>query len=218
MQHGAAARRDCVDRHHRRAHAHTGHRGLERAFEPAGIKRDIGRGAAHVEADDLIEPGHSGRPRRADDTARRAGQDRVLALEPGGVGQAAIRLHEIEPHAAKLGRYLLDVAAQDRREVGVDNGGVAARDQPQQRADCMAGGDLRETGLPREFRQAPFMIGIFPGVHQDDGAGADARRRARCCKRLRAPRPRPAASISLAVDADPPARSPPHAHRAGWAA
>ncbi len=129
------------------------------------------------------------------------GQDRVLALEAGGVGQAAVRLHEIEPHAGKLGGDLIDIAAQDRREIGIDHGGVAARDQPQQRADRMAGGDLREAGLAREFGQAAFMLGIFPGVHQHDGAGADARRRAR--------RRRPARAACfvqwldlLAIDAD----------------
>ena len=49
----AAARRDGVDRHHRRAHAHAGDLGLEGALVLAGVVRDVGRGAAHVEADDL---------------------------------------------------------------------------------------------------------------------------------------------------------------------
>ena len=47
----------------------------------AGVERDVGRGAAHVEADDLVEPRHRRGARRADDAAGRAGQDRVLALE-----------------------------------------------------------------------------------------------------------------------------------------
>ena len=37
----------------------------------------------------------------------------------------------------------------------------------------MAGGDLREAGLAREIGQAALMLGILPGVHQHDGAGAD---------------------------------------------
>ena len=144
VQDRAAARRHRVDRHHRRAHAHAGHRGLEGALEAAGVERHVGRGAAHVEADDAVEPGHRRGARRADDAAGRTGQDRVLALKAGRVGQAAVRLHEVQPHAGEFGRHLIDVAAQDRREIGVHHGGVAARDQPQQRADLMAGGDLGE--------------------------------------------------------------------------
>ena len=160
MQDRAAARRHRVDRHHRRAHAHAGHRGLEGALEAAGVERDVGRRAAHVEADDVVEPGHRRGARRADDAAGRTGEDRVLALEAGGIRQAAVRLHEIEPHAGEFGRHLIDVAAQDRREIRIDHGGVAARDQPQQRADGMAGGDLGEAGLARECRRG--------GVHARD--------------------------------------------------
>ena len=68
--------------------------------------------------------------------------------------------------------HLIDIAAQDRREVGVHHRGVAARHQAQQRADGMAGGDLGETGFAREVREALLVSGIFPGVHQHDGAGA----------------------------------------------
>ena len=46
----------------------------------------------------------------------------------------------------------------------------------------MAGGDLGEAGLPREFGQTAFVLGVFPRVHQHDGAGARCRRRARAAK------------------------------------
>jgi hypothetical protein len=42
---------------------------------------NVGGGAAHVEADDLIKAGHLGGLDGADHAACRAGQDRVLALE-----------------------------------------------------------------------------------------------------------------------------------------
>ena len=71
----------------------------------------------------------------ADDAAGRAGQDRVLALEQLRVDQAAARLHEHQPHVAERVRHPVDVAPQDRREVGVDHGGVAAADQLHQRRD-----------------------------------------------------------------------------------
>ena len=97
----AAAGRHGVDRHHRRAQAHARHLGLERALVGAGEVGDIGRGAAHVEGDDPLEPGERGDPHGADDAAGRPGQDRVLALEAPGVDQPAVRLHEHQPDVAE---------------------------------------------------------------------------------------------------------------------
>ena len=65
--------------HHRRAHAHAGDLGLERALVRAGVVRDVGRGAAHVEADDRARS----RPARAVRTAPTmppAGPDRIASL------------------------------------------------------------------------------------------------------------------------------------------
>ncbi len=174
MQDRAAAGRHRVDRHHRRAQPHAGHCGFKRPLERAGVERHVGRRAAHVEADDAVEPGHRGGARRAHDAAGGTREDRVLALKARGVRQAAVRLHEEQPHARELRRHVFDVASQDGREIRIHHRGVAARDQPQQRADGMAGGDLREAGLAREFGEAAFVVWVFPGVHQHDGAGADA--------------------------------------------
>ncbi|MNV01201.1 hypothetical protein D3C71_913970 [compost metagenome] len=57
MQDRAAAGGNRVDRHHRRAHAHTCHFCLEGAFEFAVIMGNVCRRAAHVEADHPVEPG-----------------------------------------------------------------------------------------------------------------------------------------------------------------
>ena len=73
--------------------------------------RDVGRGAAHVEADHLVEAGRGRGPRHADDAARRAGQDRVLAAEARGIGQPAVGLHEQQPARRPAGRHLVDIAA-----------------------------------------------------------------------------------------------------------
>ena len=90
VQNGAAAGRHGVDRHHRCSHPNAGDRGLEGALEGAGVQRDVGGGAAHVEADDLVQPGHRGGARGADDASGGAGEDRVLALEVLRRGQAAV--------------------------------------------------------------------------------------------------------------------------------
>ena len=178
------ARRHGVDAHHRRAHPHAGHLGLERALEFTGEMAHVGRGAAHVETDDLDRLGRRGRangraadqvvPRQlggahhADDAAGRPGKDRILALERTGIGQATARLHEIEPHPRHLGRHLLHVAAQDRREVSIDHGGVAAPDQLHQRAYLVRHADLREADLACQPFGGEFVCRIAPAVHEDD--------------------------------------------------
>ena len=68
---------------------HAGDLGDERALVLAGVVRDVGRRAAHVEADDPVEAGEPRHLDGADDAARRSRQDRVLALEAVRVGQPA---------------------------------------------------------------------------------------------------------------------------------
>ena len=187
MEDRAAAGRDRVDAHHRRAHAHAGDLGLEGALVGAVIVGDVGRGAAHVEADDLVEAGELGRLGHADDAAGRAGQDRVLALEAVGGGEAAGGHHEDQagawssrgpsrracrrtPRAARAisargrgqaPRHLLDIARQDRRQIGVDDRRVAAPDELHQRRHLVAGGDLREADLAAEACDGLLMLGIL---------------------------------------------------------
>ncbi|CUI79353.1 Uncharacterised protein [Achromobacter xylosoxidans] len=174
MQDRTAAGRDRVDAHHGRAHAHAGHQGLELALEFAGVVRHVGGGAAHVEADDLVETGLLAGAHHADDAAGRAGQDGVLAAEAVRVGQAAARLHEHQADAGQFAGHLVDVALEDGRQVGVDHGGVAARDVLDQRADLVRGRHLGEADLARDAGGALLVAGGVPGVHEDDGDGADA--------------------------------------------
>jgi hypothetical protein len=174
MQNGAATGRHRVDRHHRRAHPHAGDLGFEGALETAGIQRHIGRGAAHVEADDRAQTGHLGSARGPDDPARRAGQNGVLALKRLRLGKASARLHEQQPNALQLGRHLVDIPSQDRRQIGVDDGGITARHQPQQRTDRVARRHLAEAGLDGQRGQPLFVGRIFPGMHQDDRDRVDA--------------------------------------------
>ena len=94
MQDRAAARRDRVDAHHRRAHAHAGDLRVEGALVFAVIVGDVGRGAAHVEADHLVEARKFCRLHHADHAAGRTGQQRVLALEHVGGGEPSRGHHE----------------------------------------------------------------------------------------------------------------------------
>ena len=111
----------------------------------------------------------------ADDAAGRPRQDRVLALEGARVGEAAVRLHEEQPHARHLGRDLLDVAAQDRRQIGIDDRGVAAADELHQRADLVRDRDLGEADRARELAPtAASCVRVAVAVHEDDGDDAIA--------------------------------------------
>ena len=170
-----AARRHGVDVHHRRTHPHAGHHRLEGPLVLAGIVADVGRGAAHVEADDALEPGLARRPRHADHATGRTGQDGVLTPERSRIGQATVRLHEEEPGVvAQRIRDLVHIAAQDRREVGVDHRRVASPDQLHQRADLVADRDLGEADLARDGRDPRLVVGEAEAVQQHDGDGAEA--------------------------------------------
>ena len=163
-----------MDLHHRRAHAHAGDQGLECPLVFAGIVGHVGRRAAHVETDQLPEAGHFGRAHRADDAAGRAGQDRILALEAARIGQAAIGLHEHQRCVADLGRDPVDIAAQDRRQIGVDHRRIAAADQLHQRADLVADRDLGEAVVAAQFGDPALVRGVSVAVHEGDGDRAVA--------------------------------------------
>ena len=107
MQDRAAARRHSVDAHHRRAHAHARDLRVEGALIFAVVMRDVGRGAAHVEADHLVEARKPCCLDHADDAACRTGQQRVLALEHVGCRQPSRGHHE---HQA--GRFTLPLAGR----------------------------------------------------------------------------------------------------------
>ena len=176
MQDRAAAGGDGVDLHHRRAHAHAGDQCVERTLELAVVVRDVGRSAAHVEADDAPEAGLGGGAHGTDDAGGGAGEDGVLALEQPRVGETAVGLHEHEARLTELRRHLAHVAAEDRRQVGIDDRGVAAAHQLHQRAHLVAGRDLGEADLARQRRHLALVLRGAVGVHEDDGGGADAGR------------------------------------------
>jgi hypothetical protein len=90
------------------------------------------------------------------------------------VDEAAIRLHEEEPRVPRLARDLVDVAAQDRREIGVDHGRVAAPDHLHERAHLVANRDLGEADLARERGDLTLVLGPAIAVQEDDRGRAYA--------------------------------------------
>ena len=170
----AAARRHRMDHHHGSAHAHPRHHRFERALVGAVVVGDVGRGPAHVERDDASVARTGRGLHRPHDAARGAGEDGVLALEQPGVGEAAVRLHEHEPHAfAELLRHPVDVAAQQGGEVGVRHRGVAAADELHQRAGLEAGGHLREPDRAGQTAERQLVLRMPVAVHEHDGHRSD---------------------------------------------
>ena len=168
MEDRAAAGSDGMDLHHRRAHPHARDQSFEGALVLAIVMRDVGRRSAHVEADDLVVARHRGGPHRADDAAGRARQDAVLAAEEAGVGESAVRLHEHQPGFAELVPYAVDIAFQDRRDIGVDDGGVAATDQLHQGAHLVRDRDLPEADLAREPGDLDLVVVVAVAVDEHD--------------------------------------------------
>ena len=184
VQDRAPAGGDGVDVEHRHAQADAGDlRGLD-ALQFARVVSDIGGRAAHVEGDDAVEPGPSRRRHAADQTAGRAGEDAVLALEMPRLDQSAVRLHEAEhgrrptrgrgQRAGQTLLELLDVVPQDRRQIGVDDGRIAPGNQPDAGTAVMRQGDLLEADPAGQGFQGPFMRRVAPGMHEDDCQGAIA--------------------------------------------
>ena len=160
--------------HHRRTQPHSGHLGDKRALVLPGKVRHVRRSAAHVEGDDLVEAGELRHLHRADDPARRAGENGILPLEPMRVGEPARRLHELQTHAGKLRFNALHVAAQDRRQIGVNDRGVAAGDELHQRTHLVASRYVRKSDLPCKRGKLAFMLRVAIRMHKHDGAGANA--------------------------------------------
>ena len=167
-----APRRDRVDAHHRHRDAHARQDRIGAAVILPGEQRHVGRGAAHVEADHPVEACASCRARHADDAARRAGQQRVLAMETVARDQPAARLHEQQSarrRLAQTGFQPLYIAAQHRRQIGVGQRRIAARDQSDQRRGAVADRNLGEARRLGQFGQRQLMCLMLPAVHQDDG-------------------------------------------------
>ena len=157
-----------MDTHHRRAHTHPGDLGFEFAFEFAGVMRHVGRGAAHVETDHPIVPGQRGSARHADDAAGGTAENRVLSGECVGIGEPAAGLHEQQWHSWHLGGHLLDIAAQDGRQVRVNHRGVATADKFHQRAGLMRGADLFKAKLAGDTHCSGLVRGVTVAMHKDD--------------------------------------------------
>ena len=103
--------------------------------------RDVRRGAAHVEAHGASVP-PAARATAARASAPPAGPDSTEAAprkRPRSHKPAA-RLHQQQPRAGQLGGQPLEVALQERRQVGVERDGAGARQVTDGRRNLVPGG------------------------------------------------------------------------------
>ena len=90
------------------------------------------------------------------------------------LGKAAAGLHEHQSRAGQLRRHPVDVAAQHRRQVRVDHGGVTARHQLEQRARLTRQRNLPEPELRGERGDRLFVLRMQVAVQAGDGQRVDA--------------------------------------------
>ncbi len=141
--------------------------------------------ATSVEVPPMSNPMTRGKPASRPVSAQRhhgrggAGEDGVLALEQVGGGEATRRHHEHQPRAAVRGvelvGHLRDVSATGWARDRHRPPWCRRADELDEGAHLVADGDLRKAHLPRQRRDTTLMLRVFPGVHEDDGDGLEAR-------------------------------------------
>ncbi len=164
----AAARSDGLDIEHRRAQPGAGQRRALAPLQDPGETADIGRGAAHVEAQHGRRIGLDGRGRHSDRPAGGAGQHRVPALKAVGAHQAAGRGHEPQRRAVHRGLHPVDIGAQDRRQIGVRHGRLGARQEAGQGRDLATEAHVRKPGGAGQLPGAPLVRGVQVAVQETD--------------------------------------------------
>ena len=163
-----------MDRHHGCPHAHTCDLCFKFSFKFAREVRNVGRRPAHVKADDFVKTRSGCRAHHPDDAARRAGQNRVLTLKFFGIGESAVALHEHHLASRHFTRHLINIASQNRRQICVDDGGIATGNNLHHRTCFVRNRYLRKTHGARHFSNPYFVLMEAIAVHQHDGNGPKA--------------------------------------------
>ena len=142
-----------MDIQHRRLDRVAVHHRLPgQAAVTAFQQRDVGGGAAHVEGDQVVQPGQPPDGLGADHAGGGAGQHRphrqprrLIEADDPTVGLRQMRRRCYAQSFQPL-RQPCDVASHDRPEVGVDHGGGQALEFPEFRRDLVgdAGEGLRK--------------------------------------------------------------------------
>ena len=146
-------------------------------------QRDVGRGAAHVERDEIGQAGGAPDRLRADHAGRWAGQHRAHRLVGGGLeaDDATVRLREMrrDRHAERreARREAIDVALHHRAEIGVHHRGREPFELAKLGRDLMARADEGfGIFLLHDLFGAQLMRGAHEAVEERDRDRADTGR------------------------------------------
>ena len=162
--------RDRMDVHHRDPEPDAVDLGREPAWQLACEQADVGRRAAHVEADEPARPARLPYGRHPDDATRRPGEHAVDATEAVGVDEAAVALHQQQLGRAEpllqFAQELSHVAQQHRGQVCVGDRAVGPGDETRERRDLVRGDHLLEAGRNGERGRAQFVRGIARAMQE----------------------------------------------------
>jgi hypothetical protein len=144
-------------------------------------QRDIGRGTAHVEGDDVVDAGEARRDLGADHAGAWPRQDRAHRQPRRGVeaDHAAVRLRQMRrrghPERCESVNDATDVKRHDRAEIGVDHRGRQALVLAELGRDFVRGAD-KGVGkfLGDDAAGRRFVRGIKKAVEKADRDGFDA--------------------------------------------
>ena len=167
----AATGGDGFDGKHRREHARATHVMLEFVIEVAVEPADVGASAAHVETDDPLKAGLAAGHRGTDNPAGRAAQQTVLGAVIGAGDESPRAGHHVQFAVGQLALHAVEIARHDRRQVGIDDRRLGARQNLDHRCQVTRHGDMPPAGVEELCGQALFVFGIAMAVQADDGGG-----------------------------------------------
>ena len=183
MRDRAAAGADRADVDRGGAHRHVADRRLApQARHAIADERDVGRGAADVDGQQVRKSGLQRDPERAGDAARGTRHQEVhrVILGRGRGGQAAVRTQDVQLHVAgpggELVREVADVALHHRPHVGIRDGRHRALVLLHLRHDL--GGERHRHARQhraRDLADAPLVRVVREGIDERDGERLDLR-------------------------------------------
>ena len=101
---------------------------------------------------------------RRDDPASGSRQQRVRSAEAVAVGETAGRLHVAELCVRQSLRQLLYMSAQQRRQIGVGDRGLAPGEETDLARERVGTHDVLEADRARDLGEGEFVGGVEVGV------------------------------------------------------
>ncbi len=139
---------------------------LEEVLEVAAVARHVRARAAHVEGDHPRKTGASSGERGPHHASRGTGKQAVLGMEGARPHQTARAGHHMKRAPGQRAPHPFQVAFQDRREIGVHDGGLGARQDFDQGRQPGRERDVAEAGCAKHLPQLLLVPGIAVGVQE----------------------------------------------------